>query len=145
MAFTRGPLLNKGVGDFTVLTSQTGVTSTGNGVAVDLPAPANGLQLQLAVTSAALVVGDTLDVFVQTRLDGVTWVDVQHFTQALGNGGAKRYTTKLVCNQTVTEFEAGTALAAASHRDLLGDQWLVRWVVAGASPSFTFAVYAVPL
>lgn len=50
------------------------------------------MMLELAVTAAATDVGDTLDVYVDTSLDnGVTWFNLGHFTQVLGNGGAKKY------------------------------------------------------
>src|SRR5689334_7803739 len=48
--------------------------------------------LLLDVTAAAAASGDTLDVYIDTSPDGgVTWVNVVHFTQILGNGGAKKY------------------------------------------------------
>jgi len=81
------------------------------------------------VTAAATDVGDLLDVYVQTKIDGTNWLDVQHFTQVLGNGGAKRYVAKVASGAAVTEFENGAALGAAAKRDLIGDDWRVRWVI----------------
>ena len=51
-------------------------STTGVGAAVDLPTPDQGLVLELDVTSAATAVGDTLDVFVQSKFDGTNWVDI---------------------------------------------------------------------
>lgn len=101
--------------------------------------------LQLDVTAAATDVGDTLDVYVQTTIDGTNWVDVYHFTQVLGNGNAKRYYGKLVWDAALTEFENAAALAAAGGRAIMGDQYRVRWAITDAgttNASFTFSVQA---
>lgn len=102
----------------------------------------------LDVTAAATAVDDTLDVYIQSKLDGTNWVDVQRFTQILGNGGAKRYFAKIIRDAALTEFENGAALGAAAKRDLVGAQWRARWVVTdagAANASFTFSVVAVPM
>lgn len=137
----------KGAFEGRTLVAAAAVVATGNSQSspVRLPvAPAIGLECDL--TAAAAAGGDTLDVFVQTRLDGTNWVDVCHFTQALGNGAAKRFFAKLT-PAAIAEamFENASALAAGSVRNLAGDEWAVRWVVAGATPNFTFSVYAVPM
>lgn len=103
------------------------------------------LAFELDVTAAATEVGDTLDVFVQTTVDGTTWVDIVHFTQILGNGGAKRYFSKVAAAQALTEFENGAALAAASVRHIPGSRYRVRWAITDSgtvNASFNFAVYA---
>lgn len=104
------------------------------------------LMLQLDVTDAEAASDDTLDVFVQTTIDGENWIDIAHFTQVLGDGGPVRYVTKLVASAAETEFETGTALTAAAVRNLVGDQYRVRWdIVDGSedsSQSFTFSVTA---
>lgn len=102
------------------------------------------LILQLAVTAAATDVGDTLDVFVQTTVDGTNWTDIYHFTQILGNGGAKRYLGKLIWDAALTEFENGASLAAAGGRAIIGDQYRVRYaqVDANSNGTFTFSVTA---
>lgn len=118
-------------------------SSTGNGSAV-LIEGMSALALQLDVTAAATEVGDTLNVFVQTTLDGTNWVDIYHFTQVLGNGGAKRYYGKVLFDAALTEFENGSALGAAAGRSLFGSQYRVRWAItdANANASFTFSVKA---
>lgn len=97
---------------------------------------------QLDVTAAATAVGDTLDMFVQTTVDGTNWLDIAHFTQVLGNGGAKRFIGKVTRDVSETMYETGTALAAAAVRNVLGNQYRTRYVIAGATPSFTVSVKA---
>jgi len=117
-------------------------TATGTGGAVLLDG-FEVLLFQLEVTAAATAAGDTLDVFVQTTIDGSTWLDSIHFTQVLGNGGAKRFISKLSASLALTEYEAGSALGAAAVRNIIGSQWRARWVIAEADDaSFTFSVKA---
>src|SRR5262249_46652937 len=113
----------------------------------DLPTPDNGLVLELDVTAAASDVADTLDVFVQSKFDGTNWVDIAHFTQILGNGGAKRFITKITAELTQAEFSTASSLGATNVRQILGDQYRVRAViVAGAgSHTFTFNVWGTPM
>lgn len=123
-------------------TAAAGVTGTGSAV-TDM-GEWKVLILQLDVTAAATDVGDTLDVYVQTTVDGTNWVDIYHFTQVLGNGSAKRYYGKLVWDAALTEFENATALAAAGGRAIVGDQYRVRYaqVDADSDATFTFSVKA---
>lgn len=91
---------------------------------------------------------DTLDVFIQTRLDGTNWFDVAHYTQTLGDGtDAQRYVVKITADVVLTMYEVGTALAANAVRNLIGDEWAVRWVIAdgGGAHTFTFSVVGIPL
>lgn len=119
-------------------------TETGTGDAVLLEG-FEVLEFQLDVTVAATEVGDTLDVYVQTTIDGTNWIDIVHFTQVVGNGGAKRYISKISASLALTEFEVGTALGAAAVRHLVGAQYRVRWAITDAgsdNASFTFSVKA---
>lgn len=127
-----------------VLQASAAKTATGTGTAVTGLGEWRVLILQLDVTAAATDAGDTLDVYVQTTIDGTNWVDVYHFTQVLGNGGAKRYYGKLIWDAALTEFENAAALAAAGGRAIVGDQYRVRWAItdADADCSFTFSVTA---
>jgi hypothetical protein len=62
----------------------------GTGYALD--AIYKELMVQLDVTAAATDVGDTLDVYIDMAIDGGTkWINLIHFTQVLGNGGAKTF------------------------------------------------------
>lgn len=139
--------------DYDAVTLATVTTTAGakNAVtttAVRLPGMVNAIAFMLEVTAAATDAGDTLDVAVQTLLDGDDqWVDVVAFTQCLGNGGAKRHVGKIVAGVAETMFETGTALAAGSIRNLLGDSWRVKYtqVDADSDGAFTFNVVAVPM
>lgn len=122
---------------------------------VKLPRPMNALELILHVTAAATEVGDTLDVAVETLMNGdsavaagtLGWVKCCAFTQVLGDGGVKMYVAKLLCNTAEAMFEASAALAAGSVRHIFGDSWRVKYtqVDANANASFTFSVYGLPL
>lgn len=99
---------------------------------------------ELDVTAAATAAGDTLDVFIQTSVDGTNYVDIVAFTQVLGDGGAKRYYAKVNSGVALTMFENATALSAGV-RNILGDKYRVRWVLVDATTddaSFTFSVTA---
>lgn len=128
-----------------VLLAAAARTVTGTGEAVTLEGFL-ALVLQLEVTAAATESSDTLDVYLQTTLDGgSSWVDVYHFTQVLGNGGAKKYFGKIVADAALTEFENGAALGAAAGRAIFGSSYRVRWAITDASTqnaSFTFSVKA---
>src|SRR5262245_4196254 len=127
------------------LQSSAAQTLTGVGSAVARPVDAHSSAcFELDLTAAATDALDTLDVFVQTTIDGTNWLDVVHFTQAVGNGGAKRFISKIAKQLTTAEFEVATALGAAAVRNIFGDQYRVRWdiVDADADASFTFSVTA---
>lgn len=128
-----------------VLLASAARTATGTGEAVTLEGYL-ALVFQLNVTAAATDSGDTLDVYIQTTLDGgATWVDIYHFTQVLGNGGAKKYFGKVVADAALTEFENAAALGAAAGRAIFGSAYRVRWAITDASTqnaSFTFSVNA---
>lgn len=103
----------------------------------------------LDVTAAATDVGDTLDVYIQSSIDGTTWDDFIHFTQVLGNGGAK----KLIAahNSTITPTTAmgpavDGALAAGVKQGPVGSQFRIKYVIvdADANASFTFSIKCQP-
>ncbi len=122
-------------------------TSTGT-TAVRLPKGMQGLAFILDVTAAAMDAGDKLDVYIQTKLDGTNWVDVQRFTQLLGTGGAKRYYAKITAGAAMTEFENATGLGEHNVRNLIGDDWRVRYDVTDTGTddaSFTFSVITCPM
>lgn len=116
---------------------------SGNGVMI-LDAP-NSVLLELDVTAGGVGSGDTLNVYVQTRIDGVNWVDVAAFSQVLGNAAVKRFYVTLNASQAMTAFENASVLSAGSTRNLIGNDWAVRWVIAGSGPpTFTFSVTTTP-
>ena len=119
---------------------------------VYMPLMLQSVVWELDVTATAAASGDTLDVWIQTTIDGNTvatpnWVDIVHFTQLLGTTGAKRYFAKTCAGLTIAMFENATALAAGSIRDVLGDAYRARWsIVDGGAhgQSFTFSVSGCP-
>lgn len=110
--------------------------------------PAAGVAFVLDLTAAATEVDDTLDVFVQTKLDGTNWVDVAHFTQVVGNGGAtKRHFLKVLPEGNQGGFEGASVLPAGTVRNLFGIDWRATWTIVdagSANASFTFSVTAIP-
>ncbi len=128
------------------VTSAGAVAST-NTDSVRLPGMVNALSFVCDVSAAAADAGDTLDIKVQTKIDGTNWVDVIHFTQILGNGGAKRFVAKLIANTAETLFLDAALAAGTTVRHLLGDEWRVNYVQvdADANSSFTWTVKACPM
>jgi len=103
----------------------------------------------LDVTAAAAASGDTLDVYVDTlAADGATWLNVVHFTQVLGHGGAKQFWAVLDpggAPGTAVIAVATDANAGVVRPSMFTDQLRVRHVVADGGAhgqSFTFSVTA---
>lgn len=136
--------------DFIVIKASGAETATAGdqSAAVNLPAYVNGLVFVVDLTVTEDDVDDTLNLFIQTKIDGTNWVDVVHFTEMLGNGNAKRFVAKIAVDTAQAEFEAGAALGAAAVRHLFGDAWRARWVIVdptGSDASFTFSITAMPM
>jgi hypothetical protein len=120
--------------------SQT-VVADGTGTAIGDFGEFSVAMFQIDVTAAAAGSGDRLDVYVQTTIDGSLWFDVAHNTQHTGLSGVKRYLSKISANLAEAEFQAAGTLAGGAVRNILGNQYRVRWVVTdGGGPSFTFSV-----
>lgn len=122
------------------------------GDAVDLTkaGPISAVAFILNVTVAEKEAGDKLDVYVQMSLDGgATYVDVQHFTQILGNiTEPVIYYAKINQATALTEFETATALGAAALRNLIGTLMRAKYVTTNdaddpVDTSFTFSLHAV--
>jgi len=109
------------------------------------------LLAQLDVTAAATESSDTLDVFLQSTLDGQTWDDFVHFTQVLGNGGVKSFLAKWVRDVSPTVALAAPkdgTLAAGVNQGPVGNTWRVKRTIVdgGGSPtSFTFSLGLLPV
>ena len=105
---------------------------------------------QLNVTAEATEVGDTLDVYIQHSVDGgTTWDDFVHFTQVLGNGGAKKFIARWNGIGAAPESELGApqdgAMSAGVLQQPVGSAWRVKWAITDAgtdNASFTFGVEA---
>lgn len=78
--------------DFKVSGAQTASTT---GETVRLTNSFSSALFVLDVTAAATEVGDLLDVYIDVSPDGTTWINTIHFTQVLGNGGAKKEMAKI--------------------------------------------------
>jgi len=124
-------------------------TGTGSVVA-ELPAKARAIVAAFDLTAVGTLVGDTFDLYVQTKLEQSgtdVWVDVIHFVQSLGNGGVLRYYDKIVAALDQATFEDGDALGAGAKRHLFGSEWRCRWVIVdgGGTHSFTFTCTLQPV
>lgn len=148
MSQSGGTLLAQQSGDaVTLLASTTDAVAhtVTQAAGTSIPRPTLGLVLELNVTAAATLVGDTLDVIVQALApDGVNWLDVCWFTQVLGNGGVKRIVAKIQGDAAQAMYEVATALTAGNVRHLLGDSWRVKYTIVGTG-SFTFSVAVRPM
>lgn len=104
----------------------------------------------LEVTAAATAAGDTLNVFVQSSVDGTVWDDFIHFTEVLGDGGAKKFLAAwngVITPTTALGPPADGTLSAGVKQGPVGSQFRVKWVIVDATTddaSFTFGLKAQP-
>lgn len=116
------------------------VSATGTGSLVaTFPLGIEYALFELDITAAATGGSDTLNVYVQAQVKSGHWVDIVAFTQALGNGGTKRYFAKIYNGNAESMFENGTALTAGNIRNLFSDAYRCRYTI-GASGVFTFSL-----
>ena len=136
-------------------------TVTGqSGVATyqEIPQNINAVMACLDLTNAGSLVGDTLDVFIQTAFPAQRfagsgnyhWIDVVHFTQLLGTQAAdvlEFAKIAVALDQAHFETVSGAALAAGAKRNVIGQYWRSRWVIAdgGGTHAFTFEVMLYPM
>lgn len=120
-------------------------TDTNAGTLVfDLPRVDKDWIFDFDVTAAATEVGDILEMFIETRI-ATKWIEIVHFVNVLGNGGAKRFVAKINAGIAESIFEPGTTLAAGSVRNIIGRSLRARWDItdAGAdNASWTFELIA---
>lgn len=121
---------------------------TVTGTAVDLTKPGKELTVQLIVSAAATDTADTLDVYVDTSFDGgTTYVNIGHFTQVLGDGGAKKFVMSF-CNAnpgaSAVVNVTSDANAGATRQIGWGSKLRYRGVMVDgdANGSFTYEVKA---
>lgn len=104
----------------------------------------------LDVSAAATDVGDTLDVFVQHSPIPGAWDDFVHFTQVLGNGGAKRFLAgwgRGATPATPLRALADGTLAVGVLQGPVAGLWRVKWTIVDAgtvNASFNFSVHFDP-
>lgn len=106
------------------------------------------LNVMLDVTAAGTDVGDTLDVYIDTSFDGGTsFINIGHYTQVLGNGGAKKFLLSFkaapIAATNVLDF-SGNQNAGNTTQIGFGDRLRYRAVMvdADADGSFTFSIKA---
>jgi hypothetical protein len=104
------------------------------------------LELLLDVTNADTDAGDTLDVFVDSSIDGVTWVNICHFTQVVGTDAATKLVAIIPRTGTGAVANVTSNLAAGNVRNFIGS-WLrsraTRVEAAGlGAMSFTYSLKA---
>jgi hypothetical protein len=102
------------------------------------------------VTAAATAAADTLDVYIDCSYDGTTWINEGHFTQILGNGGAKKEVMKFVDssgldNPNAVLSVAADAASAVTRRLGVWPVYRARSVIVDDgvdNASFTYSVMA---
>jgi hypothetical protein len=121
---------------------------TVTGTAIALQQAFKEMSVQLIVSAAGTDAADTLDAYIDTSFDGgTTWVNVGHFTQVLGNGGAKTFVMSF-CNAnpgaTAVVNVTSDASAGATRQIGFGSQIRYRGVMvdADANGSFTYELKA---
>lgn len=121
----------------------TAATVGTNGTAVYVGGERKRYVFLMAVTAAATDAADTLDVYVDWSIDGVTYYNGGHFTQCLGNGGAKSYYMVFDPSAPGTAVIDATSDAANStvRPSLFGAYVRARWVMvdADADGNFTWS------
>ena len=120
---------------------------TDTGAIQSYPFPAKEALVVLNVTAAATAANDTLDVYVDITPDGGTsWLNVGHFTQVLGNGGAKKLVMALnSANAGATAITDVTSDSAAGSTRQYGIGTGMRYrgtTVSGTTVGFTYSVTA---
>lgn len=126
--------------------TSTGVAGSG---LITLAENVDEMVVQLVVSAAASEVTDTLDVYIDVSYDGGTeFLNVGHFTQVLGNGGAKKFAMAFKPNPLATAncVPMGTDQAAGNALQFpLGSIVRYRSVVVdagGVAAGFTHAITA---
>jgi hypothetical protein len=115
-------------------------TVSGTGPALDRGGLGRFL-VQLNVTAASGTT-PTLDVYLQTSVDGTNWHDVGHFAQVTAAGiRFLRLVLGGAIPAVVEEAQKDASLAAGTvEHGPAGKQLRVKYVIAGTTPSFTFEV-----
>jgi len=121
-------------------------TASGNALVVRNVSSVVAATFLLAVTDAQAAGADTLDLYLQSSLDGgTTWDDFVHFTQVLGNAvepikHIATWTALSGLPESEMHVPADKTLAAGVLQGLVGNDWRVAWVIVGGTASFTFSL-----
>ena len=127
--------------------AQVATATTETGSEVKMQKPFTEALVLLDVTDANTAVADTLDVYIDVSPDGgTTWINVGHFTQVLGNGGAKKYVMALRADNpgaTAVFDVTSDANAGATRQIGIADRIRYRGVtVEDTGVDFTYSVTA---
>lgn len=130
----------------TLLASEARTASETGGY-IMMPPDHTAMIFELDVTAAATDGGDTLNIEIYAKM-GDNNVEIVHFAEVLGNGGAKRFYAKIMA-QTAEALFGNTALAAGTTvRHLLSTHYYADATIVDTGTddaSFTFSVIAIPL
>lgn len=100
------------------------------------------------LTAATTEAGDTLDVFIDTRLYGTRWINIVHFAQSTGTSEPDRFVAIVNPDSSVMTAPVDVAAdaSAGAVRHILGDAVRVRYTMVEAATNdnelFTFGVNA---
>lgn len=98
--------------------------------------------IQLAVTAQSGAT-PTLDVYIDSTIDNTNWLNIAHFTQLAATTGRRILQLSEHTASGVSDIDPTTDLPAGTVRQgPWGSSLRVRWVIGGATPSFTFSVAA---
>ncbi len=100
----------------------------------------------LQVTAAATEAGDTLDVFIDLSLDLQVWFNGIHFTQLLGNGGAKTFVAEITHpTAAVNPIDVTSDASVTVSRNLWAPHVRIGWnngdANANTNAIFSFGVF----
>lgn len=96
--------------------------------------------IQLNVTAQSGTT-PTLDVYIDSSVDGTNYINMVHFTQIGAATGRRAIQLSDNTAGATADFDATADLAAATVRQgSWGSTLRIRWVLSGTSPSYTFSV-----
>jgi len=130
------------------LQSASAIGADANGTALKYDKPFSEALIMLDVTVAASTAADTLNVFIDVSPDGgTTWINVGHFTEVVGDGGAVKHIMALNADNpgATAVFDVIADAAAGATRQIgISDRMRARSVIVddSASAAFTFDVIA---
>lgn len=134
--------------EIAVLQTASAIGASANGDALKYRKPFSEALIMLDVTVAASTAADTLNVFIDVSPDGgTTWVNVGHFTEVVGDGGAVKHIMALNADNpgATAVFNVTSDAAAGATRQIgITDRMRARSVIVddSSSAAFTFTVKA---
>lgn len=126
------------------LVPRTTVSANGTltSAAKKLPAPRNKMVFMLNIVSAPTA--GTVDVYVESSIDGGLWVEVAHFDPiGVAEVARQLYFSVLAQDLTATTYDASAALGANGVRNLCLGTYRVKTVAASLTGTAVFDVLGV--